>query len=59
MMYRLQRNDADCFAINDVRFVLMCLQAHIISTSDSIGEATLFARKSKHHRKKQAKGEAT
>ena len=31
MLYRLCRNDVDCFAINDVMFALMCPQAHIIA----------------------------
>ncbi len=61
MMYRLRRNDADCLAINDVThfvrndamFALMCPQAHIISTSDIIGEANIICPKGQTSLKKR------
>jgi hypothetical protein len=49
MMYRLCRNDVDCFAINDVVFALMCPQAHIIAEGNIMSEASSFARKGKQH----------
>ncbi len=64
-MYRLRRNDADCFAINDVThfvrndaiFALMCPQAHIISASDIIDEVNIICPKGKHHSKNKSTSE--
>ena len=60
-MYRLRRNDViSCeindvthFVRNDVMFVLMCPQAHIISEATSLPEVTSFVQKGKHHLKKR------
>ena len=49
MLYRLCRNDVDCFAINDVMFALMCPQAHIIAEGNIMSEASSFARQGRHH----------